>query len=300
MFFTSTRNVSIAAWALGMTLFLGGCTLKQARVASVALTVQDVAQAAAKQSDPTIVREGMPAYLMLIDGLIEAYPENKDLLMAGCQAYGTYASSFVAEEERDKGEALYRKARQYGFRALTALGKGDFQKLASGNLEDFTAFLGRFKKEDVPILFWTTNAWASWISNNLSSVEALADLAPLEASMKRILELDDTFYHGSPHLLMGVYLAAKPPIMGGDLSKARQHFDRAFALGAGKFLMSKVLYAQYYARGLKDSDLFTRALQDVLAAPVDEAPELTLSNVLAKEKAKRLLGKAGEYFAAQP
>lgn len=277
-----------------------GCApFKPARVAAVALTVQDVAKAAAKQSDPYIVKEGSPAYLMLVDGLLEAYPNNEALLVAASQAYGSYASSFLADEERAKSEATYRKAKLYGFRALSVSEGVDFEKAAAGNLDEFKDILKKFKKKDVPALFWTASAWASWISANISSVEAMADLPALEAVMNRVLELDDSFYYGSPHLLMGVFLAAKPPVMGGDLAKAKQHFDRAFALGGGKILMAKVLYAQYYARGMKDRALFTKTLKEVEDAPVGEVPELTLANVVAKEKAKRLLDKTEEYFEPQ-
>jgi hypothetical protein len=53
---------------------------------------------------------------MLVDGLIEAYPDNSELLTAGCQAYTAYASSFVEDTDPDstpKPKAtvseLYRK-----------------------------------------------------------------------------------------------------------------------------------------------------------------------------------------------
>ncbi|HUL00349.1 MAG TPA: TRAP transporter TatT component family protein, partial [Nitrospirota bacterium] len=255
------RHVPIVIGAFTLMLFSSGCVpVKQARVEAVARTVQDVAQAASKQSDLNIIREGTPAYLMLLDGLIEAYPMNKDLLLAGSQAYSSYASSFFSDDEHDKTEALYRKAKLYGFRALSD--RADFGKVAGGELDGFTALLNRFNEQDVPGLFWTANAWAGWISAKQGDVEAMADLPMLEATMKRILELDETFYYGGPHLLMGAYLAAKPAILGGDLTKSKRHFDRAFALGSGRILMSRVLFAQYYARGVGNRDLFTATLQE--------------------------------------
>ena len=277
-------------------LFLAGCgPVKHARVEAAALTIQDVARAAAKQSDLRIIREGTPAYLMLLDGLIEDYPENKDLLIAGCQAYSSNASSFFSDDERDKTETLYCKAKLYGFRALSE--RADFSKAVGGSLDEFKALLNQFNKKDVPGLFWTANAWASWVSAKQGAVDAMADLPMLEAVMKRILELDDAFYYGGPHLLMGVYLAAKPAILGGDLTKSKQHFDRAFTLGSGKILMSRVLFARYYARGVSDRVLFTATLQEVLAAKADEVPELTFVNTVAKEKARDLLEKTEAYFA---
>lgn len=288
----------VTLWLIIALLLLPcGCIpLKQTRVAAVALTVKDVANAAAKQSDPSIIREGMPAYLMLMDGLIESYPENKELLTAACQAYSSYASSFLGDNERIK--AVYLKAKIYGFRSLAP--RGAFAEAASGSLEEFRNFLSGYGKSDVPALFWTASAWAGWIGADVGGVEAMADIPMLEATIRRVLELDESFNYGSPHLLMGSFLAAKPAVMGGDLKKAKWHFDRAFALGADHLLMSRVLYAQYYAKGMNDRPLFVGTLQGVLASPADTVPELTLTNVIAKQKARSLLEKTEEYFAETP
>jgi fructose-specific component phosphotransferase system IIB-like protein len=277
----------------------GGCApTKPARVAAVAYTAEDVLIAAAKQSDPTVVRAGTPAYLMLVDGLIEAYPNNSELLTAGCQAYTAYASSFVEDTDPDRAAVLYAKAKGYGFRALSK--KQDFQQAVTGKVDEFVALLKQYKKRHVPSLFWTASAWGKWISLNQDSVEALADMPMLEATIWRILALDDSFYYGSPHLLMAVYMAARPAFIGGSLTKAKEHFDQAFALGDGKFLSAKVLYARYYAIRLGDRVLFEKTLQAVIETPVDEVPELTLANTLAKEKARELLEKVDDYFGELP
>jgi tetratricopeptide (TPR) repeat protein len=131
-------------------------------------------------------------------------------------------------------------------------------------------------------------------------VEALADVPMLEATMQRVIELDEGFYYGSPHLHMAAYLAAKPLIAGGNLDKAKDHFDKAFALGADKLLSAKVLFARYYAVRLKDRALFEKTLQEVIETPADEVPELTLSNTLAKERAREFLERADEYFMVLP
>ena len=296
--FSGSRG-TFAFWSLWFLLAAASCIpTKQARVAAVAYTAEDVLRAAAKQPDPAIVRDGSPAYIMLVDGLIEAYPNNGELLTAGCQAYTVYASSFVEDSDPVKASFLYGKAKDYGFRALSI--KRDFQKAASGPPDDFLIFLREYNQESVPALFWTTSAWAKWISLHLDSLEALADMPMLEAAMQRVIELDEGFYYGSPHLHMAVYLAAKPSIAGGNLDKAKEHFDEAFAQGADKLLSAKVLFARYYALRLKDRALFVKTLQEVIEAPVDEVPELTLSNTLAKEKARELLERADEYFMFLP
>jgi len=295
----SGARSTLALWSLWLLLSAAGCIpTKQARVAAVAYTAEDVLRAAAKQPDPAIVRDGSPAYIMLVDGLIEAYPNNSELLTAGCQAYTVYASSFVEDSDPGKAAILYGQAKKYGFSALSL--RRDFQQAASGTLDHFTAFLKQYEKEDVPVLFCTSSAWAKWISFNLDRVEALADVPMLKATMLRVIELDGGFYYGSPHLNMAVYLSTIPSIAGGNLDKAKEHFDEAFALGADKLLSAKVLFARYYAVRLKDRALFDKTLREVMDAPVDEVPELTLSNTLAKEKARELLERADEYFLLSP
>ncbi|UCG19997.1 MAG: hypothetical protein JSU80_09630 [Deltaproteobacteria bacterium] len=290
---------TLALWSLWLLLSAAGCIpTKQARVAAVAYTAEDVLRAAAKQPDPAIVRDGSPAYIMLVDGLIEAYPNNSELLTAGCQSYTVYASSFVEDSDPGKAAILYGKAKKYGFRALSL--RRDFRQAASGNFDHFTAFLKQYEKEEVPALFCTSSAWAKWIGLNLDRVEALADVPMLKATLQRVIELDGGFYYGSPHLQMAVYLAAIPSIAGGNLEKAKEHFDEAFALGADKLLSAKVLFARYYAVRLKDRALFEKTLKEVMEAPLDEVPELTLSNTLAKEKARELLERADEYFWLSP
>ena len=99
---------------------------------------------------------------------------------------------------------------------------------------------------------------------------------------------------------MGVYLAVKPEIVGGNITEAKKHFDKAFSLGADKLLTAKVMYARYYAVRLRDQALFRNTLREVIAAPVEAVPELTLSNVLAKQKASKMLEKMDEYFVELP
>ena len=114
--------------------------------------------------------------------------------------------------------------------------------------------------------------------------------------MKRVIELDEGFYYGGPHLFMGIWFASRPKIAGGDLKKSQEHFLKAMDLGQGKFLMAYVYYANYYARKMEDKDLFTSTLQKVLETPVETSPDLVLLNTVAKKQAKELLSHVGEYF----
>jgi hypothetical protein len=266
---------------------------KKLTVVSTATLLEGVAKASSQQSDLRVLREGMPAYLMLIDGMIQSWPDNEQLLIAGAQSYSTFASLFVEDQDKEYANLLYARGRQYALRSLELAGlKDPLQR----PFEDFTRGLKRFKKKDVPVLFWTGTCWANWIRLNLDSMEALAELPRVEALMKRVLELDERFYFGGAHLFMGIWYASRPKIAGGDLKKSQEHFLKALDFGKKKFLMASVYYANHYARKMADKELFVSTLQKVLESPAETSPDLILVNTIAKRQAKELLSHQEEYF----
>jgi len=267
---------------------------KRLTVANVGMILEDVNKASAKQTDLNIVREGTPAYLMLLDGLIEAYPKEKRLLLAGAQAYSSYAAAFGDPESPEATAALFLKGREYALRAMPREQK--FRAVLSQPYEALESYVGEFSRKDVPVLFWFASCWAGWIGVSTESVEAIADLPKVILLMERVLELDETYYYGGAHLFMGVYKSAKPKAYGGEPEAARDHFERALEIGKGDFLMAYVYYADNYARKIFQRELFVSLLERVLASPADSIPELTLINTLAKIRAQDLLDDVEEYF----
>ncbi len=262
-------------------------------VGTTATLLEEVAKASSKESDLRILREGMPAYLMLIDGMIQAWPDNEQLLVAGAQSYSSFASLFVEDQDKEYANLLYARGRQYALRSLELTGLRDPLQRP---FDDFLRALKRRPKKDVPILFWAATCWANWIRLNLDSMEALSELPRVEGIMRRVLELDEGFHYGGPHLFMGIWYASRPKLAGGDLNKAQEHFLKALDLGERKFLMAYVYYADYYARKMMDKDLFISILQKVLETPTETSPDLILLNTVAKRQARALLDHAEEYF----
>jgi hypothetical protein len=283
----------ISLFFLLITLPAACVTSKTLTVASTASLLEDVANASYKQSDLRLIREGMPSYLMLVDGMVEALPDNKRLLITAAQSYASYASAFIQDEDNDYAARLYAKAKGYALRALEQNG---FKNPLSRPFDDFEAGLQKTETKDVPYLFWAASCWGSWISLNQRSMEAMAELPRVEAMMKRVVVLDETYYYGGAHIFMGVLKATKPRIAGGDLEGARNHFLKAIELGDGKFLMTKIYFADYYAKKAFDRDLYVSTLEVVLKTPADIVPELTLLNTAAHTKAKKMLGAVDEYF----
>jgi hypothetical protein len=274
-------------------LILPGCFSTQQLVTEKASSLfNEIAVSAGRQSDVALVRSGTPAYLMLIDGMIRSYPENSELLLAGAKAYASYAS-VLEEDEQGRAVYLYERGKHYAVKSLSLnpLFKGVMDK----PLDVFRKSLEQARKTDVPTLFWVGSVWGSWIASS-ESAEAMADLPWVEALIERVLQLDPSYYYGSAHVFEAILLSARPEQFGGSLQKANEHFKKAMAYGQGKFLMTDVYYAQYYARQTLNRDLYVSTLTRVLETPAAIEPDLTLANTLAQQKAKKLLGQVDDFF----
>jgi hypothetical protein len=284
-------------WVLLLALlgvFPTACaTQKKITVGATASLLEDIVKSAYKQSDTRVIREGMPAYLLLMDGMVEAVPDNERLLIAAAQGYATFASAFVEAQDKAYANVLYGRAKDYALRSLKQIG---FKNPASQPFDDFEASLKGFGKNDVPYMFWAAMCWGNWIRLNMGSMEAVAELPRVELLMKKVLELDEGFHYGGPHLFMGVWYASRPKMAGGDLKVAQAHFLKAIELGQGKFLMAHIYYANQYAKKAFDKELYISILEKVLQTPADSVPELTLLNTVAHKKAKEMLAEADEYF----
>ncbi len=301
-FFIVSRDEKVKVFKHRNRIFFFLCLLfilsacfpsKKLTVGSTATLLEEIARASYRQSDLRILREGMPAYLMLIDGMVQAVPDNERLLIAAAQSYSSFASLFVEDQDKEYANLLYERGKRYALRSLEMRGFKDPLRIP---FDDFKQGLNRLGKKDVPTLFWSATCWVNWIRLNMDSIEAMSELPRVEWMMKRVLELDEGFHYGGPHLFMGIWFASRPKIAGGDLKKAQEHFLKALDLGQGKFLMAYVYYAKHYARKMMDKELFTSILQKVLETPAEISPDLVLLNTIAKKQAKELLSRVGEYF----
>ena len=252
----------------------------------------DLGTAILESDDPDMVRDGAPAYLILIDSLLAGNSENASLLEQSAELHSAYAGAFVAEPERAK--KLHLKAKMQVLQAA-CLSLEDGCGLDQRPYAEFATWVAAQQKDEVPLLYNVASIWAGWIQANSDDFMAIAELGRVKALMQRVVELDGGYANGNAHLYMGVFETLVPPGMGGRPEIGRQHFEQALDISGGLNLMVKVMYADQYARLMFERKLHDQLLQDVMAAEV-KAPGLTLMNTVAKERAQRLLDTADDYF----
>jgi len=247
-----------------------------------------------QQQDIELVCEGAPSYLLMLDSMLVSSPENRDLLLIATQSYSAYATALEecgGSDQRIK--AIAAKARHYGKKLLQPLLTVDHDDGKQG-YEALDKHLADLDRDDVAEAFWGASGWLTWILREKGSPEAIADIVAVEKIMARCLELDEGYQAGSIHLFFGAYHAAKPEMFGGRPDLSGDHFNQALALSKGRFLLIQTTYAATLARTTMNRDLHDRLLNEVLAFPLDSAPEFGLSNHIAVNRAKRLL--AENYF----
>ncbi|MDH5786096.1 MAG: TRAP transporter TatT component family protein [Chromatiales bacterium] len=252
----------------------------------------NLSSAILNQDDPETVKSGAPAYLLLIDSLIEGDPDEPQLLIAGARLYSIYAGVFVEEKERSR--RMSRKARGYARRAV-CLEFEEFCEVDAGPYSEMLPILDEADEDELPALYTYALSWALWIQTHSDDWAAVADLPKIEAMLNRIVALDDGYERGQAHLYLGIIHSQRPPALGGQPEKARHHFERALHHSHGHDLMVKVEYARSYARMMFEQELHDRLLSEVLSAETN-VPGYTLSNVLAQRHARELQLSSADYF----
>ena len=251
---------------------------------------EDLSSTIQNSQDVQTVREGIPAYLLMIDSFLRGSPDSPDLLLAASRLNGAF--SVFTEGERSK--LLTTKSLDYAFRA-GCLTNTDLCRLRELKYAEFQKTVNGLGERDVDVVYAVAVGWTSWIQAHSDDWNAIAQLGKVKYLMARVIELNESYDNGGPHLYMGGLETVLPASMGGNPEAGKIHFERAITLSEGKFLMTKVIYAQNYARLIFDKELHDRLLNEVLAAnPI--ALDMTLTNMVAREQAIALLAESDDYF----
>lgn len=277
-----------------LTLVAGqGCSIQKMAVRSLEGVLDNTMAAVMDEEDLRLAEQAIGGDLKLLDGLVRTDPENQKLLLLSCQGYTSYALAF-AEDSLDRARFFYRRGQRYGMRALALRGIPD--SVFHSTEAAMRRALAGLSKDDLPIVFWTVNAWGSAANLERDNPESIADLPLVNAMMGWVKEQDSTYFYGGPLLYFGTYYGSLPALLGGNVVLSKSYFDRAVAVNKGQFLMTLVFYAKTYAVQTQDEPLFRELLTRVINTPLTVLPEQRLANVVAKKRARELLARVSDFF----
>lgn len=287
--FASTAHRCRRCWrgaCLVAVIVICGCSTIASRLGS------ELTAGIRQHDDPATVAAALPAYLLLLDGLIEGDGESSSLLSNAAELYGFYAGSLVAEPER--AARLSERALGYARRAV-CLELPELCPLIDGPVDAFQAAVQRASRRQISLIYRFGAVWAGHIQTHSEDWVAIAALPKAQSLLERVVEVDPGLEKGLPWVYLGVLHALRPAAVGGNPQRSKAAFEQAIALSHGRNLMAKTLYAERYARLMFERDLHDRMLGEVVAAD-PEAPGLTLVNVLAQQRARSLLSTGDAYF----
>jgi len=252
----------------------------------------NLSAAVLNQNDPETVRDGAPAYLLLLDSFLEGSPDDPALLSSAANLYATYGTVFADDPER--ASRLTARARAYSTRALCNSYRPSCDW--TGMLfEDYQQTLDGLSPRHADVVFSHGLASLAYIRAHSADYSAIALLPYSEALFERYLEINDGTDDGAIHTYLGILNTLIPPALGGKPEKGREHYEMAIEISRGTDLSAKVEFANGYARLLYERELHDRLLQEVLDSD-PEVPGSTLLNVLAQRQAVTLLESADDYF----
>lgn len=273
-----------------LLLLLGACaSVMQSATNGMA---DNLSAAIMNQDDPETVRDGAPAYLLMLDSFIEGSPDDPSMLGAAAELYAAYGVIFVKDKQR--ADRLTTRALGYGQQSLCAS-----NRVACGidnlSYKEFEGVLEKLNQKDAASLFTFGLTSIAFIKVHSDDWGAMAKLPRVEATLKRLQTLDPQYKAIDVEHFLAVLKTIRPPALGGDFEAGREHYERALALSGGKDLSINVDYARYYARTLYDRELHDRLLNDVMSAEPKQ-DGYTLFNTLAQREARELLDAADDYF----
>jgi tetratricopeptide (TPR) repeat protein len=271
-------------------LLLAGCASVMATAGSG--LAGNLNTAILNQDDPELVRDGAPAYLLMLDSFVEGAPENGAVLISAAQLYSAYGIVFVDDPIRSR--KLTNRGRSYGQRAL-CVANGKACGIWDLNYDEFMTRLTSLGAGNIEALYTFGLSWIAYIQAHSEDWSALAKLPQAKATFLRVQEIDPKYEQAKIEHFLAVLDTIRPPALGGDFEAGLKHYERAMSLSGGYDLSIMVDFAKYYARTLYDRELHDTLLNEVLDAdPVQTG--YTLFNTLAQTEAQDLLDSADDYF----
>jgi hypothetical protein len=290
---TQVLENSFRILAVAICMVMAGCASIMHKASDTFAT--NLGNAILNSDDPATVADGLPAYLLLLDSLIAGQkPGDKggaSTLLAAAKLNGAYAGNFTGDD-KERAQRLSKKSFDYAHRAV-CLQDAALCSAMDHDVDGFAAVVQADGNTD--LMYGLAASWSGYLQNHSEDWGAIADLPKVEALLNRVVALDPNHDQGQAYMYLGVINSLRPEAVGGKPELGRTYFEKAVELSGGKNLYAKTLEAEFYARLVFNQDLHDKLLNEVLAADPN-APGFTLSNTLAKQRAKKLLESGKDYF----
>jgi len=303
------RKHFIVLIALSALLVLDFCSIKKMAMNQVAnaLTAPGGSTVFTGDNDPELVGEALPFAIKMYESMMVSIPWHAGLKLRTGSLYIMYANAFLQnpaemlpEKELEKQEFLLNRAKNLYLRGrdivLHALDKKYPGFLKNMNEKKYDQALAPMKKEDAPFLYWGAAGWMGAYAIEPLDMKIGLTMPGAKAMMERVLQVDNNFEKGTIHDFYVSYYGAMPGNMGGDASKAREHYKKALEASGGKTTSPHLSLATTVSVNEQNYKEFKELLNKVLEVDPDADPGNRLVNILNQRRARWLLEHANDFF----
>ncbi len=303
------RKYFIVLIALSALLVLDFCSIKKMAMNQVAnaLTAPGGSTVFTGDNDPELVGEALPFAIKMYESMMVSIPWHAGLKLRTGSLYIMYANAFLQnpaemlpEKELEKQEFLLNRAKNLYLRGrdivLHALDKKYPGFLKNMNEKKYDQALAPMKKEDAPFLYWGAAGWMGAYAIEPLDMKIGLTMPGAKAMMERVLQVDNNFEKGTIHDFYVSYYGAMPGNMGGDASKAREHYKKALEAAGGKTTSPHLSLATTVSVNEQNYKEFKELLNKVLEVDPDADPGNRLVNILNQRRARWLLEHANDFF----
>jgi predicted anti-sigma-YlaC factor YlaD len=290
-------------------IFLPACSIKKLAMNQVAnaLTTQTSSTVFSGDNDPELVGDALPFAIKLYESLMAADPGHIGLKLKTGSLYIMYANAFLQtpalmlpgsefkmqEFNYKRAKNLYLRGRDILLAALELKHPGFRQDLQK---KLYARALAATNKKDVPLLYWAGAGWLGAYAIDPFDMDLGMTMPAAGALMNRVLELEENYAGGAIHEFYILYYGSLPEYMGGSLRKAREQFDKAVAISAGKSSTPYIALATTVSVKEQNLGEYQSLLKQALAVDPDADPENRLLNILNRRKALWLTEHADDFF----
>jgi predicted anti-sigma-YlaC factor YlaD len=296
-------------WLAFWLVSAGACSLNKFAVNKVAglLSAPSGNNVFTQDNDPELVGDALPFAIKLYESLLASVPNHQGLRLRTGSLYVMYANAFLQtpadmmpRQQLERKEFMLGRAKNLYLRGrdilLVGLEKKNPSLLQQLKDRKYGSALAVFTKKDVPTLFWTAAGWVGAFGVDPFDLKLGITLPQAAAIMERVSELDPDFSEGAVHNFYILYYGSLPDYMGGDVKKAREHFQMAMAASGGRDSSPLISLATTVDVKEQNVEEFKSLLGRVLEIDPNADLDNRLVNILNQRKARWLLGHLDDYF----
>ncbi|MDR2716679.1 MAG: TRAP transporter TatT component family protein [Treponema sp.] len=277
-----------------------------------ALTGEGSSSVFTGDTDPKLVGDALPFAIKMYEALLDSTPNHQGLMRVTGSLFVMYANVFVQgpaemlpvqewearEESLKRAKQLYLRGNAILYNALNEKYRGFSD--AAAREDTLQAFLKKYKKEDVGLLYWAVASGLAAFSLDIFDFDLAARISEWKIMIERAYELDPHYGGAALDEFLILFYGSLPELLGGDKERAKRHFQLALEKTGGNSAGAYISYAQSICVPARDYETFKDSLEKALAIDPDADVSTRLVTIISQRKARWMLDNAWNYFPFLP